>query len=271
METTQQPIETDLPVTLETSPDRPHWGALAGIAVWIGSIALLVITQGLAISGYALFSGREFADNAAFAEFARTDPTAIIVQVGSTLPAHVLTLGLCVLVITAFFQKPFWSTIGWTSGGVKVWHYVAMMFIFFVAALTLLNLFPPGEDDLDRIIKSSTTALYLVGFLAVFSAPFVEEVVYRGVMYPGFLKKMGMPLAITLTTVLFALVHVPQYYENPIKIALLTLLSFLLTALRAVTGSLLPAFILHTLINGTQIALLLAEPLIRRYTETAAP
>ena len=84
METTQQPIEAELPVTLETSPDRPHWGALAGIAVWIGSIALLVITQGLAISGYAIFSGREFADNAAFAEFARTDPTAIIVQGAST-------------------------------------------------------------------------------------------------------------------------------------------------------------------------------------------
>ena len=33
METTQQPIETELPVTLETSPDRPHWGALAGIAL----------------------------------------------------------------------------------------------------------------------------------------------------------------------------------------------------------------------------------------------
>ena len=274
MQNTDQPQEinsTDETPAESPSPDRPHWGVLAALGVWIGSVALLVVTQTVALGGYVAFSGLTFADNVAFVEFARTDPAAIIVQVSSTLPAHLLTLALCVLVITAFFQKPFWATIGWTSGGVKVWHYVAMMLIFFVAALTLLNLFPPGEDDLDRIIKSSTTALYLVGFLAVFSAPLVEEVVYRGVMYPGFLKRVGMPLAITLTTVLFALVHVPQYYENPVKIALLTLLSFMLTALRAVTGSLLPAFILHTLINGTQIALLLAEPLIRRYTETAAP
>ncbi|MBK9165202.1 MAG: CPBP family intramembrane metalloprotease [Acidobacteria bacterium] len=253
------------------SPDRPHWGVLTALGIWIGSIALLIVTQTIAIGGYVAFSGLEFANNAVFVEFARTDPTAIVVQVSATLPAHLLTLALCVLLITAFFHKPFWSSIGWTSGGVRFWHYFVMMTIFFIAAITLVNFFPPGEDDLDRIIKSSTTALYIVGFLAVFSAPLVEEVVYRGVMYPGFLKRMGMPLAVTLTTILFTLVHVPQYYENPVKIALLTLLSFMLTALRAATGSLLPAFILHTLINGTQIALLLAEPLIRRYVETPTP
>ena len=66
--------------------------------------------------------------------------------------------------------------------------------------------------------------------------------------------------AIVIVTFLFALVHVPQYWGSPTTIILLTLLSLILTLVRAQTGNLLPCVVLHTLFNAVQSALLILNP-----------
>ncbi|MEO7660726.1 MAG: CPBP family intramembrane glutamic endopeptidase, partial [Pyrinomonadaceae bacterium] len=114
--------------------------------------------------------------------------------------------------------------------------------------------------DLIRILRSSRAALYVVAFVATFTAPIVEEVVYRGVLYSAFMRKFGVTIAFMVVTILFALVHIPQYYPSFSTILLLTLLSVILTAVRVKTNNLLPCIILHTLFNGLQSILLIAEP-----------
>ena len=113
-----------------------------------------------------------------------------------------------------------------------------------------------------RILKSSKPALYTIAFLAVFTAPLVEEVVYRGVLYSAFQRSIGTAAAVVLVTLLFALVHVPQYYPSFSTIFLLTLLSLILTLVRVYTGNLLPCIVLHTIFNAFQSALLIAEPYV---------
>ncbi len=65
-------------------------------------------------------------------------------------------------------------------------------------------------------------------------------------------------------SVLFTMVHVPQYLENPGVIAAITLLSFSLTVVRAWTGRLLPCFIIHLIFNALQAAVIVLEPFIKQ-------
>ena len=137
---------------------------------------------------------------------------------------------------------------------------LAILAGFFAVMLIVASVVPEQENEMLRMLKSSKAALYTIAMLSVVTAPVVEEVVYRGVLYSAFQRSVGKYLAVGLTTLLFALVHVPQYWPSFSTIFLLTLLSLILTLLRAQSGNLWPCIVLHTLFNGFQSALLIAEP-----------
>ncbi|MGI8639631.1 MAG: CPBP family glutamic-type intramembrane protease, partial [Pyrinomonadaceae bacterium] len=63
-----------------------------------------------------------------------------------------------------------------------------------------------------------------------------------------------------LVTILFAAVHVYQYYPSYSTIFLIVLLSLILTLVRVRTKNLLPCVILHTIFNGIQSLLLILQP-----------
>jgi membrane protease YdiL (CAAX protease family) len=163
-------------------------------------------------------------------------------------------------VVTNFRRFPFRKTLGWESGGVRWWHYIVILGGFIAVMVAVSMLVPEQENDLLRILKSSRWALYTIAILAVFTAPLVEEVIYRGILYSAFQRSVGTFAAVALITFLFALVHVPQYWPSFSTIFLLTLLSLILTLIRVYSGNLLPCIILHTLFNAFQSALMFAEP-----------
>jgi membrane protease YdiL (CAAX protease family) len=96
--------------------------------------------------------------------------------------------------------------------------------------------------------------------VAVATAPLIEEVIYRGVIYPAIERAAGMGVAIALVSLLFAGVHVFQYKNNISVIIVIALLSIVLTVARAVTGKVLPSFIIHLVFNGIQSLLLVLAP-----------
>jgi len=92
------------------------------------------------------------------------------------------------------------------------------------------------------------------------SAPFVEEIVYRGILYKAIADSKGWKLAVVVVTVLFALVHAPQYWGSPAAIVAIVSLSLVLTIVRAVTGQLLPCVATHLIFNGVQAVVLIVAP-----------
>ncbi|MBA2606965.1 MAG: CPBP family intramembrane metalloprotease, partial [Acidobacteria bacterium] len=110
--------------------------------------------------------------------------------------------------------------------------------------------------------------LYLVAFLATFTAPLVEEVIYRGILYSAFQKTFGVGLAILFVTIVFAAVHVPQYYPSYSTIFLICLLSLVLTLIRVWTGNLLPCIVLHTLFNGIQSLVLVLQSFLPQNSDS---
>jgi membrane protease YdiL (CAAX protease family) len=259
-----QPVE--IPVVHPT-PNNPPWNGIVAVAVWIASILAIVIIPSLFLLPYVISQRSAPGGNQAIGELLKSDPTAIILQIIAIVPAHLLTLALAWVIVTKLNQFSFRETLGWESGGMKWQHYLGILVFFFAVAMIVGNYFPEQENELTRILSSSRWAVYLVAFMAIVTAPIVEEVIYRGILYSAFQRTLGMGVAVAAVTLMFALVHVPQYYPSYSTISLLLLLSLILTMIRARTGNLLPCIVLHTVFNAMQSILLILEP----YINTAKP
>lgn len=267
METSEQaefyaslPIPETPPPNVVPSPDNPPWASWEAIGLWVASVLFILIIPAIFLLPYLAMNGVQLTDSEALAEFAKTDSMSIVVQIAAIVPAHLLTVALAWLVVTRGKKFSFTEMLGWRSGGFAWWQYIAVLVGFGLIAVAVGNLIPEQENDLIRILKSSRTAVFMVAIVATVTAPFVEELVYRGILYSAFQRAIGVPMAFVLVTLLFALVHVPQYWPSTSTILLLTLLSMILTAIRVRTGNLLPCVIFHTIFNGLQSLILILEP-----------
>jgi membrane protease YdiL (CAAX protease family) len=191
--------------------------------------------------------------------FVEKDPTAILLSIVGVFPAHLLTLLMAWMVVTRMRKYSFRETLGWKSGGFAWWHY-PLIFIGIVLVSGVVTYFIPEHDnELLRMLRSSQAAVFAVAILATFTAPLVEEVIYRGILYSAFQRTFGVVPAVIFVTIIFAGVHFVQYWGSPSTILLICLLSLILTLVRVKAKNLLPCIILHTVINGVQAILLVAQ------------
>jgi len=242
------------------SPNDPPWKVLESVVVWLLSVIFILLIPTLFLLPYLATIKPPITDPDQLVEFAKTDPTSIFVQIVAIIPAHLLTLAVAWMVVTRVRKYSFRHTLGWDTGGFRWWNYALILGVFLAIAGAVSKVVPEQENEMLRMLQSSRAVVYLVAIIATFTAPLVEEVVYRGILYSAFQKKFGIPAAFVFVTLLFALVHVPQYWPSYSTIFLLLLLSVALTAIRVKTGNLLPCIILHTVFNGFQSLMLVLEP-----------
>ncbi|MFY9572229.1 MAG: CPBP family intramembrane glutamic endopeptidase [Blastocatellia bacterium] len=128
----------------------------------------------------------------------------------------------------------------------------ASIIVTLIGVTQMLSRFLPQseENPFTELLKSSQQVRVAMAVLATFSAPLVEETVYRGVLFSGLRKKLGMVTTVVIVTVMFAGVHVLQYLGAWVSVAGLTLLSLALTIIRAKTKSILPCVLIHTANNA---------------------
>lgn len=243
-------------------PNNPPWGAWTAIGVWVISIILIVILPNLFLLPYLYQQNLDLTNESLLREFVDTDRIAIVLRIAAIIPAHILTLLLGWMVVTRLTKYSFRQTLGWTSGGMRWWHYLIILGVFYVTVATVGHFLPEQNNEMIRLLRSSRTAVYIIAFLATFSAPLVEEVVYRGILFSALQRRAGAVWAILVVTFLFAGVHFFQYWGSPGTIFLIVFLSLGLTILRYKTKSLLPCIILHTLINGLQSLALVLGTLV---------
>jgi uncharacterized protein len=244
-------------------PDYPPWGFGTALLVWFVSLLLLIILPLAFLLPYAISHGitPSIPDYArVLTDFALKDPSAVFLQVLSTLPTHLLTFVLVWAVVTRFGKRPFWETLGWSWGRYfGLWSSIALGILLFLASSGLAHVLGGDKPtQLDLILNSSPASKYLIVFLATCTAPFAEEFVYRGLLYSALQRWIGKWGSVIVVLALFTLVHVPQYWPNRGVIAAVALLSIALTVVRAVSGRLLPCFVIHLVFNGIQSILIVA-------------
>lgn len=260
---------------LMVGPNNPPWNGWAAIGVWILSVVFIILVPVLFLVPYLVSIHFNFSDREGLSNFITTDPTAINLQLAPIILAHLLTVAVGWYVVTKGNRYSFREMLGWKMDGFRVWHAVAITFAFYGVAALMTWVFGRVPNDFEKIIENSRSAVYLIAFFATFTAPFVEELVYRGLLYSAFQRRFGFTVAVIFVTVLFTAVHVPQYSQNGVpdlaSIFTLLLLSLILTLIRAWTGNLLPCIVLHTVFNGTQSIFLILEPYLESSQTTPNP
>ncbi len=251
----RQPVGPTLAADVTATAQITGWGAGTGLLTWGMSVALLLGTQLIAMFIYV---GVQMSRTGSVPKGLQIDWLLAILSIAATIPAHLLTLVFCWFVVTGRGQRPFWQSMGWGWHPQFKWvHAAALAALMMGVAILFAKILPHQETDLEKILKLGTSVRVLTALLAVLSAPLVEEVVYRGVLYPGLARNWGPVAGVAGATLLFALVHVPQYRESWAALSTILLLSFVLTVLRAATGSILPGIATHFFFNGVQAVSLL--------------
>lgn len=257
------------------NPDNPAWGIGGALLIWLATILLQAIVPALILIPYGLSRLNLNSENFAreFVQLAATDRTAVFLQIFSILPTHLLMFALVWAFVTRFGRRPFLASLGWGwSGRLRLWRSVGLGVALFATATTLAKLLDAEKSTtLEQLINSSLAARYMIAALAVFTAPFVEEFVYRGVLYSALQRTIGVKGAVIFVLGLFTLIHVPQYWPNIGVIAAVGLLSIVLTAVRAYSGRLLPCIVIHLVFNLIQAVLLVLEPFVQRMLPANQP
>jgi membrane protease YdiL (CAAX protease family) len=253
--------------------DDPAWGLGAALGVWFASMGLMVAGGLLAFIIYLVL--RPTAMSAEGLQSAlESDPLLILLSIGAMLPVHLLTFGVGWAVATGFGKRSFREAVGWSWGGrFGFWTCVGLAILLWLFGIGLATLFGGQETEIDKIIGSSNAARFSLAFLAVATAPIVEETIYRGVLFPPLARAAGMKWAVVIVSLMFAGVHFIQYRNNVGVIAAVAVLSFTLTWVRARTGRLLPCFAIHAAFNGIQAIIIVAQPYLKTLipTQPTAP
>jgi uncharacterized protein len=164
-----------------------------------------------------------------------------------------------------------WSDLGW---GPLIW--ISAVVCQIMVAAVVITTGVPTTSNVEGIGEIDADRSYVIALLvtAVIAAPFVEEMVFRGVVLRGLLGRLGVVLTIALQAVLFGLAHV-----DPVRgtgnIGLAIILAGVGVAL-GVAAFLLrrigPTIVAHALFNGVVLAIVLtglADRLQERLDESA--
>jgi membrane protease YdiL (CAAX protease family) len=231
-------------------PDHPRWGIWTGLGVWGFSVASLLGAQVIVLIVLLLIERPASTDMQAWA----MQPHVVALSVYSTIVAHLVTILLCWAVVTRMRHQPFLESLGWNWAGHSpgYWMLVALgLYAIIIAAnIAFGHLLPEKKPPFAELLEKGLQVRVAIALLAIFSAPLVEEIIYRGVLFSGLRKRFSAATTVVLVTVLFAGVHVPQYWGAWASVAGLLLLSLMLTIVRAKSKSLLPCILIHFLNNA---------------------
>jgi membrane protease YdiL (CAAX protease family) len=100
---------------------------------------------------------------------------------------------------------------------------------------------------------NSRAAILALGTFAIVIAPIVEEVVFRGLLFAICERTLGVNFAVIVTAVLFATLHIPEYWPAWNHIFIIFLVGLVFSFARGRTGALTPSIFLHAGYNSLMI------------------
>ena len=231
-----------------TRPARIAWGLPDAALCWLAGFI------GAGLAGIPLYAAHGTGD---------IDTRLVF---GVILPAQQLTIVLAVVFVSRLKgQRSLAADFGFRIRllDAKALVVGACLEVFLTLAIVpILHLNPGVRNqellrDLDQHRDAGTVILFVIG--AVIFAPLVEELLFRGVLLRGLLRKFPPATAVLVSAVIFALVH---YIGDPNTLPFLPALAGLgavlaLVALR--TGDLSMSIFIHAGFNLTTTVLFLAS------------
>jgi membrane protease YdiL (CAAX protease family) len=233
-----------IPITAPPVKD-PVWSGwdVLVIALLTALLTLFVVPL-IVVSGANLFVYPQ----EGWLEVARKPGLALL----SEFLAYLAVFPYMIFLVEGKYCQPFWKAIKWS------WPRNAVLMLFlgmFTVSLDLLSRYlpMPKTTPFDEFFAHPRDA-YLMAVFAVTFGPLMEELFFRGFLYPVLARRIAVPWAILLTALPFGLIHYLQY-KSWAAVLVITLVGVVLTTVRAVTKSVAASFLVHVGYNGTLMTL----------------
>jgi len=168
--------------------------------------------------------------------------------------AYVSVALYMVVLIQGKYHRGFWLAVRWNWPGIVG---VSMLGVgVLMLGFDLLGRFLPMPKDtpFEQFFDRPLDA-YLLAVFAVTLGPLMEELFFRGFLYPVLARRLGAVWGILLTALPFGLIHFFQYGRSWGAVLIIFLVGVVLTAVRAVTKSVASSFLAHVGYNGTLMVL----------------
>ncbi len=228
--------------------DRLHWSGWDVLALALLTLVSMLVLTAVGI-GVAMnlpyFHGMKLTD------LAREPRIVIPVQVA----AYFIVFGCMVLIVRRGRAVSFWRAIQWNWPGPSGISYFFAGIGLALGIQLLSALLPiPKQLPIEQYFKDAT-GTYLMVVFGITVAPLMEELFFRGFLYPVVARRAGVAAGIGVTAFLFALIHQSQLGRAWAPVLLLFVVGVVLTWVRAKTGSVASSFLLHVAYNTTLFTL----------------
>ena len=175
-----------------------------------------------------------------------------ILLIASQFLIYIPVAACMVLLVEGKYHVAFWQALRWNWPRAE-WRLLALGGAMFFALGLLQNLLPMPKDTPFEHLFDRPRDAYLLSIIAVSLGPLMEELFFRGFMYPVLARRMGAVWGIALTALPFGLIHLPQYGWAWGAALVIFLVGVVCGVVRAATRSVGASFLVHVGFNGTQM------------------
>lgn len=175
-----------------------------------------------------------------------------IVLLVSQFLLYIVVAAFMIALVEGKYHVQFWQAVRWNWPHSE-WKLLALGFVLLLSLSALQSLLPmPKETPFEHLFDRPRDA-YLLSLIAVTLGPLMEELFFRGFMYPVLARRIGAVWGVVLTALPFGLIHLPQYGWAWSAGLVVFLVGVVCGAVRAATRSVGASFLVHVGYNGTQM------------------
>jgi uncharacterized protein len=165
--------------------------------------------------------------------------------------AYLLLLGYMYVLVTRERRSPrFWKALHW-NWPARIWPFLTVGFVMQIVFVFVERFLPfPKHTPFEELLRRHIVVV-LISIFAVTLGPLMEELMFRGFLYPVLARRIGVVAGITVTAVAFGLVHASQYGYSWASTLLIFVVGVVLGVVRARNDSVAAGFLVHMAYNGT--------------------
>jgi len=229
------------PVRRGEDPPLNGWGILSVLTV--GAASFFVTSASLVLGARSFLYHGQSAK-----QIVQEHP---LLSVAAQVVTYALVLAFTVALVKKSGQG-FWQALRW-NWPTAWWTYLGwgVVLAFGLGVLQhLLRLPMPEHPPVDRFFQTRQDVWVLV-FFGTLLAPLMEELFFRGLLYPLLARWMGVYAGIVITSVLFGLVHAAQLAFSWGPVLVISIVGLVLTTVRALAKSLAASMLIHCAYNAT--------------------
>jgi membrane protease YdiL (CAAX protease family) len=212
--------------------------------------AVLALILTIAIAWAALSFVPDLADRLAYVgpQAARVaEDRTVLLTFGAVIVGAIILAAILRQPITAGRRAPWLIAAALPAGALGV-----------TAAIGLSAL--AGAAELVPNHRPAAAATLLLGALVVIWAAFAEELLFRGVLQPVLARAWGVPAALAIAALAFAVPHYLGGWRDPVSLVNIVLAGLWFGVLALRTGGLLAPTLAHFGWNGAESLILGASP-----------